>query len=206
MPDIADSPARGRRQVTGFHGAMLVLVIAVAGCGTTPASNVPPSARHASSLPPAPSAPAASADAAPTALRSPRPGAGSPAARGDFASAWTILVDAHDEAAVELLIANPLSEYDLVGNRLIDLVHGTRDRVSALDPPADLATELGALEAAMTSILGQLERIDPHGPRADQSAAFQRALDDWIVGLTPHAQAIRDALGLPPVPQGDLQL
>ena len=115
-------------------------------------------------------------------------------------------MDAHDEAAVELLIANPLSEYDLVGNRLIDLVQGTRDRISALHPPAELATELGALEAAMAAILDELEQIDPHGARAAQSSAFQRALDDWIVAVTPHARAIRDALGLPPLPQGDLQL
>jgi hypothetical protein len=35
---------------------------------------------------------------------------------------------------------------------------------------------------------------------------FTLALDDWVANVRPRAQAIRDALGLPPVPPGDLQL
>jgi hypothetical protein len=156
-------------------------------------------------LPPSPSrSPQAVLEASPPVVVASLPaGSVAPAA---FAAAWAALVEAHDTAAVDLLIANPLAEYDLVGNRLTDLVRGTRDRVAAIEPPAALTTEVRAVETSMSAILDRLERIDPHGPRAEQATAFQDALDAWIADLEPHAAAIRDALGLPPVPPGDLQL
>jgi hypothetical protein len=48
--------------------------------------------------------------------------------------------------------------------------------------------------------------INPEGSRVEQQEAFLRALDDWVEHVRPHAQAIRDALGLPSLPQSDLRL
>ena len=58
----------------------------------------------------------------------------------------------------------------------------------------------------MAATLAMLQAIEPHGPRTDQAEGYQRALDDWVEHVQPRARAIRDALGLPPVPPGDLQL
>jgi hypothetical protein len=132
---------------------------------------------------------------------------GSTPALGEaFVDAWAAFVGTHDEGATELLIANPISEYDLVGARLIDLIDRTRGDLSELTPPAALGEEVRALDASMAGTLALLRAIDPDAPRTDQEAAFRRALDDWVDHVIPDAQSIRDALGMAPVPAGDLQL
>jgi hypothetical protein len=123
-----------------------------------------------------------------------------------FGDAWVAVVERYDAAAIELLISNPLSEYDLVGARLIELLEQTREQLSTLPVPTRLRQEVLDLDAAMGTTLALLKAIDPHGPRPDQAQAYQRALDDWSDHVRPHADAIRDALGWSPVPSGDLQL
>jgi hypothetical protein len=123
-----------------------------------------------------------------------------------FADAWRAVVEDHDRQAMDVLIANPLAEWDLVGTRLIEVIVETRRQLSSLAPPVRLREEGGALDGALEGALALLRAIDPHGPRTDQEAAYQRALDDWVEHVRPHAQAIRDALGLTRVPPADLQL
>ncbi len=123
-----------------------------------------------------------------------------------FVDAWVAVVESFDSQVAEVMISNPLSEYDLVGTRLIDLIDQTRLQLSTLAPPARLSEDALALDAAIGATLGMLEAIDPHGNRLSQAAAFQRALDDWVDHVLPLAQAIRASLALPPVPPGDLQL
>ena len=132
---------------------------------------------------------------------------GAPPSTGTaFGDAWIAVVEAYDDRATEVLIANPLSEWDLVGTWLIDLVGQTRGQLARLAPPTELRDEALALDQALAAALAMLEAIEPHGPRTDQAEAFQRALDDWIEHVQSRAEAIRDALGLPPIPPGDLQL
>jgi threonine dehydratase len=104
------------------------------------------------------------------------------------------------------MISNPLSEWDLVGSRLIELIDETRRELSALAPPAGLGGNARALADAMAATRAMLEAIESHGSRTDQAEAFQRALDDWVDHVLPRAEAIRDMLGLPAVPPGDMQL
>ena len=106
-----------------------------------------------------------------------------------FADGWVAVVEALDQEAVELLIANPLSEYDLVGGRLIEVLEHAREELSALAPPERLRQEVGGLDRAMGAVLAQLGAIDPHGPRTDQATAYRQALDDWMDQVRPHAQA-----------------
>jgi hypothetical protein len=182
-----------RRTSRGFTAIALLasIAIVVAACGVTPAPTATPS--HA---------PAASATPPP----SDRPSDAPPTTGTAFGDAWAAAVGAHDREATEVMLANPLAEWDLVGTRLIDLLGRSRAELSALAPPAELRPETLALDEAIGATLAALEAIDPHGPRPDQAAAFLQALDDWIGNARPRAEAIRDALGLPPVPQGDLQL
>jgi len=167
------------------------LAIVVAACSAVPAPTATPSL-----------APVASATPQPSVRASDPP----PSTGTAFGDAWAAAVDAHDRGATELMLANPLAEWDLVGTRLIDLVGQTRAQLSALAPPAEVRAETLALDEAIGMTLAMLEAIDPHGPRTDQAAAFLRALDDWVDNVRPRAEAIRDALGLPPAPPGDLQL
>jgi hypothetical protein len=165
------------------------LAIVVAACGVAPTPTVTPSFAPGASVTP-----------------SDRPSDPRPSTGTAFGNAWITVVEAHDDHATEVMIANPLSEWDLVGTRLIDLVGRTRGQLAGLAPPAELRDEALALDDAMAATLAMLEAIEPHGPRTDQAEAYQRALDDWIEHVQPRAQAIRDALGLAPVPPGDLQL
>jgi hypothetical protein len=167
------------------------IAVVVAACSVAPAPAATPSFAPAASASPPPSE---------------RPSSPPPSTGTAFGDAWAAAVTAHDHEATEVMIANPLAEWDLVGARLIDLLGQTRARLSALAPPADLRPETRTLDEAIGLTLGMLEAIDPHGPRTDQAAAFLRALDHWIDNVLPRAEAIRDALGLPPVPAGDLQL
>ncbi len=167
------------------------MLIVVAACSVAPAPTATPSVGPVGSVTPPPSD---------------RPSESPPSTGTAFGDAWAAAVAAHDRGATEVMLANPLAEWDLVGTRLIDLVSRTRAELSSLAPPADLRSEALALDEAIGATLAMLEAIDPHGPRTDQADAFLRALDDWIDNVRPRAEAIRDALGLPPVPPGDLQL
>lgn len=181
-----------RRTSRGFPAIALAgMLIVVAACSPAPAPTVTPSFAPVASATPPPSD---------------RPSDPPPSTGTAFGDAWAAAVAGHDHGATEVMIANPLAEWDLVGTRLIDLVRQTRAQLSALAPPADLRPETVALDEAIGATLAMLEAIDPHGPRADQAAAFRGALDDWIDNVRPRAEAIRDALGLPSVPPGDLQL
>ena len=156
---------------------------------------------------PPPDAVLSTASAAPaTPTISDRPPGALPSAEQVFADGWLAVVEAYDREATDLLIANPLAEYDLVGVRLIEVLDQTRQQLSAVAPPARLREEAHALDDALGETLALLRAIEPHGPRTDQAAEYQRALDDWVDHVRPHAQAIRDALELAPVPPGDLQL
>ena len=115
-------------------------------------------------------------------------------------------MDAHDAEMTSLLIANPLAEYDLVGFRLIDRIAQTRVQLGALDPPTGAGAELIALGQAIDATSAMLKAVDPGGTATDQASAYVLALDDWVDHVRPHAESIRRALGLAPVPPGDLQL
>jgi hypothetical protein len=181
---------RTRRGIPAF--ALLAgIAIVAAACSAGPAPTAAPT------LTPGPSA-----TPPPSVLPSDAP----PTTGTAFGDAWAAAVGAHDRQATEVMIANPLAEWDLVGTRLIDVLGQTRAELSALAPPAELRPETLALDEGIGATLATLEAIDPHGPRPEQAAAFLRALDDWTDNVRPRAEAIRDALGLPPVPQGDLQL
>ena len=188
MRDVPPAAPQARRwAIRLFVG----VAFAVAACGGAPGATVPAS-------------PALVATAAPT-----RSGPQTGASRSPdqaFADGWLGVVVAHDAAATAVLIANPLAEWDLVGVRLVDVVRATRGQLSTLSPPARLQQDMSALDAALAANLALLGAVDPHGTRADQEAAYGHALDDWIDHVRPDAQSIRDALGLAPVPPGDLQL
>jgi hypothetical protein len=167
------------------------IAIVVAACGAAPAPTLAPSLAPAASATPAPSVRAS--DAPPTTATA-------------FGDAWAAVIAAHDQGATEVMLANPLAEWDLVGTRLIDLLVETRAQLGALAPPDELVPETLVLDEAIGATLAMLEAIDPHGPRTDQAAAFVEALDDWVDNVRPRAEAIREALSLPPAPPGDLQL
>jgi hypothetical protein len=187
-----------RRTSRGFPaiGLLAGIAIAVVACSVAPAPTATPSV-----------APVASATPPPSDRPSNPPPSDPPPSTGTaFGDAWAAAVAAHDHGATEVMIANPLAEWDLVGARLIGLVGQTRAQLAALEAPAELLLETLALDEATGATLAMLEAVDPHGPGTDQAEAFLRALDDWIDNVRPRAEAIRDALGLPPVPPGDLQL
>lgn len=135
-----------------------------------------------------------------------RPSTPLPSTATTFADAWLAVVEPFDAHATEVMIANPLAEWDLVGTRLIDLVGQTRRQLAGLAPPAELAEAVRALDTAIATTQAMLEAIEPHGDRTRQAEAFQLALDDWAEHVRPRAEAIRAALGLPPAPPGDLHL
>jgi hypothetical protein len=123
-----------------------------------------------------------------------------------FADAWVGLVETYDRQCTDLLMANPLAEFDLVGTRLIDLVDETRGRIADLPPLALTAGEVRSVELEMAATVTLLRMVDPHGPRADQAQQYQLALDHWIERVKPASDAIRAALGLPSSGTGDLRL
>lgn len=186
-----DAQPEKRRPGRWVIRVLMGTFVAVAACGGTPAPSALPT-------------PASAAPVTPTA--SDRQTGAPPSPAQAFVDAWVAEIEAYDSGVTELLIANPLAEYDLVGLRLIDLVARTRELLSTVQPPSGLRAEVRALDDAMAATLARLEAIDPHGPRTEQAAAYRDALDDWVDHVRPIAQAIRDALGLAPVPAGDLQL
>jgi hypothetical protein len=173
----------------------------VAACGGGPPPRTTPSP-----VVPGPATPSFVVPAPPTAGASDRPSVRPQPTDVAFGDAWDAVVESFDTRMAEVMISNPLSEYDLVGTRLIDLIDQTRLQLSTLAPPASLREDALALDTAIGATLAMLEAIDPHGDRRSQAEAFQHALDDWVDRVLPLAQAIRDSLALPPVPPGDLQL
>jgi hypothetical protein len=123
-----------------------------------------------------------------------------------FADAYRTLAETHNREATDLQIANPLSEFDLVGFRLTDLVERTRKALAGL-PAVDLtAGEVREVDLEMGATLVLLLGVDPHGPADDRAAMYQRALDYWVEHVQPASNAIRATLGLPASPSGDLRL
>jgi hypothetical protein len=173
----------------------------VAACGGGPTPKTTPSF-----VVPGPATPSSAASAPPTPGASDRPSVRPQPTDIAFGDAWVAVVESFDTLVAEVMISNPLSEYDLVGTRLIDLIDQTRLQLSTLSAPALLSEDVLALDGAIGATLAMLEAIDPHGNRSSQAAAFQHALDDWVDHVLPLAQTIRDSLALPPVPPGDLQL
>ena len=123
-----------------------------------------------------------------------------------FAEAYRTLAETYDHQATDLLIANPLSEFDLVGSRLTDLIDRTRQQLAGLPPLALTADQVRAVEREMAATLALLREVDPHGPQDEQATTYQRALDYWVEHVQPVSDAIRAALGLPPSATGDLRL
>jgi len=150
------------------------------------------------SLPPATRAPVASRSAESRAPLDP--------AEAAFADAYLILAEAHDDVVVELLIANPLAEFDLVGVPLTDLVDETRNRLAGLPRLPSVAGEVERLEREMGAVVDLLRAIDPHGPRLAMAETYREALDHWVDNVRPATEAIRTMLGLPPPEAGDLRL
>jgi hypothetical protein len=123
-----------------------------------------------------------------------------------FADAYRTLTDAYARARDDIVLANPLSEFDLVGNRLIDLLEATRSQLAGL-PRLDVTTEpMRRLDQEMAATLELLRAVEPHGPRAQQAEQYQQALDYWIDHVVPVANEIRAAVGLPSSQPGDLAL
>lgn len=123
-----------------------------------------------------------------------------------FADAYRALAETHDRQATDLLIANPLAEFDLVGARLIDLIDESRQRLAGLPPFPGTTDPVRDLQREMAAALVLLRAVDPHGPPSEKAATYQRALDYWVEHVQPVSDAIRAALGLPPSASGDLQL
>ncbi len=123
-----------------------------------------------------------------------------------FADAFLALADEHNRACTEILLANPLAEFDLVGARLTDQVIDTRGRLASLPPLELTRTLVGDLDSAIAGTIGLLDAVDPHGPRVDQATAYQVALDHWVAHVLPVSNEIRALVGLPDATTGDLQL
>jgi len=188
-----------------------VILIAALVAATMVASGC---ARTTSSIAPSGASPLADPSlAVPTAHA---PGAATPLPDATFrtltpeeqaaADAFAALADEHNRAVTELLIANPLAEWDLVGLPLADEVTALPDRLASLPAPPlthDLVTELAIAVAAIGAALAA---IDPHAPRVDQATAYAQALDDWVARVVPIDVALRARLGLPPPGSGDLRL
>jgi hypothetical protein len=123
-----------------------------------------------------------------------------------FAEAYLGLATTHDAQATDLLIANPLAEFDLVGERLIDLLDQTRQQVAELPSYPLTASRVRDLERELGETVELLRAIDPHGPSVDMATDYQHALDYWIEHVQTVSAAIRASLGLPPPATGDLRL
>jgi len=160
-------------------------------------SSPPPSGEASTGALPPPTGPEGSPSADPSQLD---------ADEQAFADAYLALAAVHDSGVVELLIANPLAEFDLVGVPLTDLVDLTRQQLADLPPLAATAEHVAALDREMAATVALLRAIEPHGPRRDMATSYTSALDYWIDHVRPESEAIRTRLALPPVPFGDLQL
>lgn len=153
------------------------------------------------SAPPVPSPAATRAAVVPTASHRPLS-----ADEQAFADAYLGLAESYDRQVSDLLIANPLAEFDLVGTRLTDLVDLTRGQLAGLPALALTAGQVEELEREMAAAVALLRGIDPHGPAVERATTYQRALDYWIEHVRPLSDAIRAAVGLPPSASGDLRL
>jgi hypothetical protein len=123
-----------------------------------------------------------------------------------FAEAYLGLAESYNRQASDLLIANPLSEFDLVGARLTDLVDLTRAQLTDLPALTFTAGQVGELEREMAAVGDLLRGIDPHGPELERTTAYRLALDYWTEHVQPASDAIRAAVGLAPSASGDLRL
>jgi len=123
-----------------------------------------------------------------------------------FAEAYLGLAESHDRETIELLIANPLLEWDLIGVPLTDVVDQTRVRLGGLPPLGLTAGWVRELEREMAATVALLRAVDEHAPQAERGTQYRRALDHWVEQVQPVSEAIRAALGLPPVAPGDLRL
>lgn len=123
-----------------------------------------------------------------------------------FADAYRTLAETHNREATDLLIANPLAEFDLVGTRLMELIDRTREGLTGLPAVAQTASRVHRVDVEMGATVALLRAIDPHGPPDQRATQYQRALDYWVEHVQPESDAIRAALGLPPSASGDLRL
>jgi hypothetical protein len=215
--------ARGRRRARRLHLTTASILLAAtaavaAGCGVgagpsvdAPSGSNPAPSRAATATITAP-APSRSLDPArqpPSAATSSAPLVSPGQPTGDvlaFADAYRTLTDAYARARDDIIIANPLSEFDLVGNRLIDLLEATRSQLAGL-PRLDVTAEpMRRLDQEMAATLRLLRALEPHGPRAQQAEQYQQALDYWIDHVVPVANEIRAAVGLPRSQPVDLGL
>jgi hypothetical protein len=151
------------------------------GGTASPSASVPPSAAIASRRPPT-------------------------AEERAFADAYLELAEAFNREATDLMIANPLAEWDLVGTRLTELVAGTRGQLAGLPPLPLTDVAVRRLDDEIAATVALLEAVDPHGAQSEQTTAYLRALDYWVAHVQPVSGEIRAALGLPPVSTGDLAL
>jgi hypothetical protein len=71
-----------------------------------------------------------------------------------FAEAYRNLAEDHDRDVTDLLIANPLSEFDLVGTRLIERLRETREELASLRPLAETVGRVRELESGIDATLG----------------------------------------------------
>src|SRR3990172_9564855 len=138
MPDVQRAAPRPPRSAIRLLACVALVVAACA------AVRVPSAAPSSAS--PAPATPTASA------ARSGKP----PSTEPTFIDAWTVVVEAHNARATELLISNPVSEYDLVGARLIELIAQTRAELSTLAPPPRVREEVLQLADAIAATLVML--------------------------------------------------
>jgi hypothetical protein len=123
-----------------------------------------------------------------------------------FADAYRGLAETHNIQASDLLISNPLAEYDLVGIRLVDLIDRTREQLSELPGLSPMDGPVGELGREMAATVTLLRAIDPHGSASERAMRYQAALDRWVERVQPRSDAIRAELGLPPSTTGDLRL
>ncbi len=192
----------GRSIVLIALAAVIVLTGAVV-LATRPDRGLQPPGAPTGAPAPAPSR-SPGASIAPTTRATP---AGSLAAgERAFADAFLALATEHNRACTEILLSNPLAEFDLVGSRLIEQVIDTRAMLRSLPAPPLTAALVGDLSDAIASTITLLQAVDPHGPRVDQATAYQVALDHWVAEVQPVANEIRAVLGVLDATTGDLQL
>jgi len=196
MPDLA------RRRVLLVPIAAIVALAAALTISTQPRPGheptESPAATRSSMLPGSSGEPAPIARATPVASHG--------AAEQAFADAFLALADDHNRACTEILLANPLAEFDLVGTRLTDEVIDTRGRLASLPPLPSTRALVSDLDSSIADVIAVLESVDPHGPRVDQAMAYQMALDQWIARVQPISDEIRVLVGLPNATTGDLRL
>jgi hypothetical protein len=191
------------RRVLARLAVTLAAALVVEACGASPAPSAASPAPSSTGSPAGgpgrtPSSPAASAPAVPVRSLSPDEQA--------LADAFNALADEHNRAITELMISNPLAEWDLVGVPLAALVAGLPDRLAGLPLAPLTQATVQRLADAVTATGALLSAIDPHGPRVEQAAAYAQALDDWITHVLPLDLELRAHLGLPPPASGDLRL